>query len=160
MGTGNVSGPLTSYQCPVVHAASMFRRSASLGVRYNPDLHFGEDSDFLARMLMEKRFVKITECLYAYEEFDSVTASKAAKAMKHARIALRANVGWSVGLLGRISYTYLKQIVYHLGSILKLDAQLLMRRSNAPTQADLLAFTHAKGVVETMVEYRFQGMAS
>ncbi len=66
-----------------VHASSMLITSVAKCHRYDTSLNFGEDQDFLKKCLQGMSFRMLSQPLYYYSEFNSVTKSKILKSYKN-----------------------------------------------------------------------------
>lgn len=154
-GDGQVQGPHTAYTSPVAHASSMFRGSAKERTRYDADLKFGEDSDFLARVLFKRHYLVTSLPLYAYGELESVSARKAAAATKFERVRIRKNVGPGVDRYRILAISYIKEAAYRCIDMVRMDNWALTRRNRRPSLNEEHRHRIAYDVVRDVYRKRF-----
>ena len=70
----------------IVHAATMLRKGACMGITYDLNLALGQDQDFLHRTLCGKSYAVMEEVLYNYALGDSFSLRKYIKATMLKRI--------------------------------------------------------------------------
>jgi len=78
-GTGRVCEFEKNSRAHITHAPSMIRTERAKPIKYNTNLQFGQDLDFLKRYLIERKYILLSEILYYYSEFDSVSIKKIRK---------------------------------------------------------------------------------
>lgn len=61
---------------PVPHASSLFRKSISINQTYDINFKLSQDTDFLRRILLGKKFAKLDFIGYVYDEYHSTNFKK------------------------------------------------------------------------------------
>ena len=69
-------GNVVPFSC----ATAMIRSRTAVGISYNLNINYGEDVDFFARYLDRKKYSILSNVLYYYSEFDSMSIEKMRKA--------------------------------------------------------------------------------
>lgn len=158
IGEGTPEGPFQGVVAPVAHAPSMYRRSFRDTVAFDTSLRMGEDQDFLLRLLRGKQYLILPEALYAYAEFGSVSAAKAAGAQRYARSRLRKHLRsepWAAS--AAIARSFAKQGAYQVAAALHMDERVIRNRSEPATAQQRAHFDRARACVTEQVALHFGG---
>lgn len=102
-------------------ATAMIRRDVIADYKYDSSIDYGEDIDFFSRCMNGKKYAILSEVLYYYSEFDSMSIAKLKKAYK--------------GIYNREKHikNYLKYLYYtYAAPILGIDF-IIKRRGRIPT---------------------------
>jgi len=131
-GSGNICEYKKNNHIEITHAPSMIRTEKAKFVEYNINLQFGQDTDFLKRYLINRKYIVLPEVLYYYSEFDSVNIKKIRKTYY---CYLKAN---------RNNIRFFKYIFKYLLAIfifpLVSKNFLLKKRGQTPTQNEQKEF--------------------
>lgn len=144
-GGVTVAGPVRELgPAPVSHATCLLRADHAGALRYDPRFRLAQDSDFLVRLLLDRRYAVIGEPLYMYAEPGSVTEAK-----------VLAGLSYSLQLFAKHHHrfpwqsrreqakTWGKLVAYRGLFALGLKDWLIARRSRPPTPEERAAHAEA-----------------
>jgi len=152
-----VLGPVTTLgPSPVAHGPIMMRLEEARKHAYDERLLHGQDTDFMLRLLMDRRYMVLPVVSYVYSEYASVTEAKILRTLRYTRmmyakhrerfpVASRVNIGKSLA----------KEVVYRAGFALGQRERFLRNRSVAPDTEEIAQFEAARRVVGQVVADTF-----
>ena len=152
-----MQGPLKQLRLPpVAFGPSMMRATLAKQFRFAPDLMFGQDSDYLARMMLGRHYGVLPDVLYAYSEYGSASLNKTMQSYPYLRLIYRRfRPQFPVASrLGALS-TYVKAMGNWGLDNLGLWEWSMARRSGTPTVDDQNDLAAALKVVRAATERSF-----
>jgi len=146
---GNVNNPVSTFyqpsNVPMPHASTMFRKSIVGENTYDTSLKYGQDMDFLRRILLGRKYLLINEVGYVYEEGYSNNFLKSFlsyfySAKSYSKFFKRFKLFISL----KIITEYLKASRLLAYYILCRYETAIQNRSKKPNQLEILEFLKAR----------------
>jgi glycosyltransferase involved in cell wall biosynthesis len=129
---------------PVAFAPSMMSTDLAKRVGFDPSFPIAEDTDFLLRALLGKRFAVLPQPWYVYRWQGLTTLNKVSPALKYCcRMFEKHLVEHPFYGALEIAKVRAKQIVYHSAAAVGMWDYMISRRSRTPDAADYEDYHHA-----------------
>jgi glycosyltransferase involved in cell wall biosynthesis len=152
-GLGRIAVLDSPVRIPVAHAPSMLRLEGIAGTAYDQQMRMASDSDFMRRILFNKKYVILPYVGYCYRELESASLRKTVAGYYYNTRGLakffRARpvpIGWRMIL--EIAKIPVFALTYPFG----LFRALIKSRSRTPSQAEREDFSKAKAAVQAVYD--------
>ena len=123
-------------QMSVPFAPSMVRAHIAKSVGFDPLFPTAEDTDFMVGVLLGRKYMVLSEPLYAYTEHSSVTFEKVGLALDYCNVLQRKYAAqYPAEVRSEIRKNTAKKFAYWLANRIGLWGYMIRRRSN-PANAD------------------------
>lgn len=133
---------------PLLFPPSMIRTDIAKQTGFDPAFLRSQDSDFLIRAMLGRRYAMLPDVLYAYSQ---ASAASLARTMQNYRFRMRAHLRHVRRFPFRVSRTLAetvaKMVTYRVAGLFRLDNRLIERRWNAVDDTTRHQFTTALDVV-------------
>ena len=148
-----ILGPITHLAPPpVAFPPCMIRSDLARSAGFDPKYPTCEDTDFLIRLLMGRRYGLLPDVSYVYGEYNSVTLEKIVHALRYSRRLYGAYCGrYPIRSCWNMSLAIAKEAVYRGAFTVGMGRLLIERRSVQPSAEDRSGFLSARCVVRDLV---------
>lgn len=151
-GDGVVYGPHRGLRVPIAHGPSMFRRSLASGVCPDVRLKRSEDFDLMLQLLSGSTYIALPDVLYAYQETESISGSKAIESHNSRRKVyqkrlrtLPLEASWA------IAQSMAKEAAYRVADALNLNRLVTSGKQELPSRDEVTEFQGARAIVASRV---------
>jgi glycosyltransferase involved in cell wall biosynthesis len=136
---------------PVAFAPSMMSTDLAKRVGFDPSFPIAEDTDFLLRALLGKRFAVLPQPWYVYRWQGGTTLNKVRPALKYCcRMFEKQLAKHPFYAALEIAKVRAKQIVYHSAAAVGMWDYMISRRSRTPDATDYEEYQNAWQIVSEM----------
>lgn len=133
---------------PLLFPPSMIRTDIAKQTGFDPAFLRSQDSDFLIRAMLGRRYAMLPDVLYAYSQ---ASAASLARTMQNYRFRMRAHLRhvrrFPIRVSRTLAETVAKMVTYRVAGLFRLDNRLIERRWNAVDDTTRHQFTAALDVV-------------
>jgi glycosyltransferase involved in cell wall biosynthesis len=145
---------------PIPFPPMMVRVDAAKQAGFDPRFLRTQDSDFLLRVLLGRRYILLPHLLYAYSEAASMTLKKILQGSAfRMRMLGRYWRKFPLASASGIAVTATKHVVYRVAGIAGFTDALIRRRSRPPRPDELREFFVARDIVEALARRTFGSSA-
>jgi glycosyltransferase involved in cell wall biosynthesis len=145
---------------PIPFPPTMIRLDAAKQAGFDPRFLRTQDSDFLLRVLLGRRYILLPQLLYAYSEASSMTLKKILQASAfRMRMLGRYWREYPLASAAGIAVTAAKHVVYRVAGIAGFTDAMIRRRSRPPRSDELREFMVARDHVEAVARRTFGSSA-
>lgn len=142
-------------QMSVPFAPSMVRAGIAKSIGFDPSFPIAEDTDFMVGVLLGRKYVFLSEPLYAYTEHSSVTFEKVALALDYCNVLQRKYAErYPASVRSEIRKNTAKKAAYWLANRLGAWDYMIQRRSKPASEIQRGSYDHAWGKVSTVIKAR------
>jgi glycosyltransferase involved in cell wall biosynthesis len=157
VGGSSLRGPIRRLgPPPMAFATSMIRAECAAGMKFDKEFLLAQDSDFLLRILLDRRYVLLHDVSYVYTERTSVTSGKILRSLVYTRRMYRKHrPRFPVASRMWEAKTVAKGVVYRALFAIGLEEWLIARRAQPAGSADVERFSAARASVTEAAERLF-----
>lgn len=125
--------------------SSTFRRSITSHTKFDPQLRWASDTDFVNRALIARKFLLLPEVAHVYNELMSSSPAKVLASTRYRRRSMRMLAAQHpASSTLAIVDSFGKELVYRVAFALGQHHAVLTRRNRKPTSTELKQYEEAR----------------